>query len=241
MLDVIGDHIGPTLMLSGISLFFSYLLSIPLGLYCSRREGKPDERTLSVSLYMLYSLPAFVAALMLQIFFSVKLQGTWFELDPFGMKSPGNVYDAMSTWEQVVDRMKHLIMPVFCYTYATLAYETRFIRANMAEVVRQDFIRTARAKGVSERMVYFKHAFRNTLIPLVTMLGLALPTLLSGSVILESIFNWPGIGGLLFQSIGSRDYPLIMGLVLIFAVLTLFGQLLADILYAVVDPRIVNR
>jgi peptide/nickel transport system permease protein len=119
-----------------------------------------------------------------------------------------------------------------------LAYYSRFIRSNMQEVIRQDYIRTARAKGVSPVRVILRHAFRNTLIPLVTMLGLTLPSLLSGAVILEQIFSWPGMGALFFESIRERDYPTIMGLVLMFSLLTLLGQLLADVLYAVVDPRV---
>jgi peptide/nickel transport system permease protein len=131
-----------------------------------------------------------------------------------------------------------LVLPVFCATYGGLAYYSRFVKSNMEEVIRQDYIRTARAKGVSERNIIVHHAFRNTLIPFATMIGLTLPGLLSGFVILESVFSWPGMGLLFLESIGTRDYPVIMGLTLMFSILTLLGQLLADILYAVVDPRV---
>jgi len=127
---------------------------------------------------------------------------------------------------------------VICYTYAGLAYYVRFIRSNLQEVIRQDYIRTARAKGLGEWPVVVKHAFRNSLIPLVTLVGLTLPTLLSGSVILEQIFNWPGMGQLFFSRVQERDYPVIMALVLLFSTLVLIGNLLADLLYALVDPRI---
>ncbi|HEY2828368.1 MAG TPA: ABC transporter permease, partial [Pirellulales bacterium] len=130
------------------------------------------------------------------------------------------------------------LLPTLCLTYGTLAYDTRFIQANMQEVLRQDYIRTARAKGVSRFKVIVHHAFRNTLIPFVTMLGLELPFVLSGAIILEQIFTWPGMGRLFFEAIREYDYPTIMGLILLFSVLTLLGQLLADILYAVVDPRV---
>jgi peptide/nickel transport system permease protein len=232
----IAERIGPTLMLSVTSLFLAYLLSIPLGLYSAARGGTPDERIMSTLLYMLYSLPVFVAALWLQTFFALKLNGTAFELPLFAMTSAG--FEKLTFSEQVWDRFKHLLLPVFCFTYGTLAYETRFIRSNLNEVLRQDFIRTARAKGVSPRNILVRHAFRNTLIPFITLVGLTLPGLLSGAIILEKIFAWPGMGGLFYQSISARDYPVIMGLTLLFSVLTLLSQLLADILYAVFDPRI---
>jgi peptide/nickel transport system permease protein len=144
----------------------------------------------------------------------------------------------MTLGQQFVDLFRHALLPVACFTYGTLAYYSRFIRANMQEVIRQDYIRTARAKGVGYNRILVHHAFRNTLIPLVTMIGLELPTLLSGSIILEQIFSWPGMGKLFFESIRERDYPTLMGLLLIFSVLTLIGQLLADIFYAIVDPRV---
>jgi len=137
-----------------------------------------------------------------------------------------------------VDYLRHLILPITCFTYGSLAYFSRFVKSNMQEVIRQDYIRTARAKGVGPWRVIVHHAFRNTLIPFVTLIGLTLPALLSGSVILEMIFSWPGMGQLFFDSITRRDYPTIMGLTLMFSILTLVGQLLADVLYAVVDPRV---
>ncbi len=234
--SVIRHRIGPTLLLTVTSLILAYLLSIPLGLYASARSGKPDERALSVALYMLYSLPAFVAALLLQSFFAVSLKDTPFALPLFGMRSDN--YQSLSSVAQTWDVFRHLILPVACFTYGTLAYESRFIRANMQEVIRQDYIRTARAKGVGPLRILVHHAFRNTLIPFVTLIGLTLPSLLSGAVILEQIFSWPGMGSLLFQSIATRDYPVIMGLTLMFSIMTLLGQLLADVLYAVVDPRV---
>jgi peptide/nickel transport system permease protein len=185
---------------------------------------------------MLYSLPAFVAALLLQVLFAVKLRDTGFELPLFGMQS--DEFNSLSTVGQVVDIAKHMVLPVFCFTYGALAYESRFIRANMQEVIRQDYIRTARAKGVGPVRILWHHAFRNTLIPFVTLIGLTLPALLSGAVILEQIFTWPGIGSLMFESINMRDYPVIMGLTLMFSTVTLLGQLLADFLYCVVDPRV---
>jgi len=233
---LIGERIGPTLLLSATSLILAYLLSVPLGLYASVRNGRLDERIVSTLLYMLYSLPSFVAALFLLSFFAVRLAGTPLELPLFGMRS--DRFEELSFLGKVWDVMRHMFLPVACFTYASLAYFSRFVKSNMLEVIRQDYIRTARAKGVPPTRVILCHAFRNTLIPFVTLVGLTMPALLSGSVILEQIFAWPGMGRLFFEAITERDYPTIMGLVLMFSTLTLLGQLLADILYAVVDPRV---
>jgi len=234
--EIIGQRIGPTLVLDLTSLFLTYLLAIPIGLYATARSGRLDERTASTVLYMLYSLPVFVAALFLQMFFAIELRGTSFELPLFGMYSDN--FDQLSFGGKLWDISRHALLPIVCYTYGSLAYYSRFIHSNMQEVIRQDYIRTARAKGVGPRRVLLHHAFRNTMIPLVTMIGLTLPYLLSGSIILEQIFSWPGMGKLFFESILERDYPTMMGLMLMFSVLTLLGQMLADFLYAVVDPRV---
>ncbi len=230
--ELIANRLGPTLLLSVTSLLLTYLLSIPIGLWSTSASGGVAERTLSTVLYMLYSLPAFVAALYLQLLFYVKLG--WLPL--YGMTSDG--FGQMSLAQQAWDLFLHSVLPITCFTYGSLAYYSRFIRANMQETIRQDYIRTARAKGLGPRTVLWKHAFRNTLIPLVTLVGLTLPGLLSGAVILEQIFVWPGMGRLYFEAIGQRDYDTIMGLTLMFSILTLLGQLVADILYAVVDPRV---
>jgi len=233
---LIAERAGPTLLLSVTSLILAYLLAVPMGLFATVRSGKLEERGLALGLYMLYSLPSYVAALMLLVLFAVKLDGTFLELPLMGMKSDG--YEDLSFFGKTWDIMKHMILPVTCFTYGSLAYYTRFVKSNMEEVVRQDFIRTARAKGVGQLQIIWHHAFRNTLIPFVTLMGLTLPGLLSGAVILERVFTWPGMGQLFFDSILARDYPTLMGLMLMFSVLTLMGQLLADLLYAVVDPRI---
>ena len=229
---LIGQRIGPTLLLSAVSLFLTYLLSVPLGLMMTARSGRADGEGLSMLLFMLYSFPTFVAALLLQIAFSVRLG--WL---PLGQMVSDNYADLSwpgKTW----DIAWHCILPIVCETYGMLAYYSRFTKSNLEEVVRQDYIRTARAKGVSRVRILTHHALRNTMIPLVTMLGLSLPGLLSGAVILEQIFSWPGMGRLFFESLAERDYPTIMGLVLMFSSLTLAGNLLADLLYAVVDPRV---
>ena len=227
------SRIRATLILTVSSLILTYLLSIPLGLWSTARSDTMLERTTGLLLYLLYSLPSYVAALYLQIFFAVKLE--WLPL--MGIVDT-ETFDQMSVLGQTWDVFRHAILPVTCFTYGSLAYYSRFIKSNMQEVIRQDYIRTARAKGLSEWSILVRHAFRNTLIPLVTLIGLTLPSLLSGAIILEMIFTWPGMGTLFFDSIRSRDYPVIMGLTLMFSCLTLIGQLLADLLYSFVDPRV---
>lgn len=232
VLRLIMSRLPATLMITVTSLVLTYIFSIPLGLWSTAKSGTAAERTVSTILYMLYSLPAFVAALYLQLLFYSKLG--WLPL--FGMKSDN--FATLSTGAQIWDIFKHALLPIVCFTYGSLAYYSRFIRANMQEVIRQDYVRTAKAKGVPPRRVLWHHAFRNTLIPLVTLFGLTLPHLLSGAVILEQIFAWPGIGNLFFEAISQRDYDTLMGLTLLFSVMALIGQLLADVLYAVVDPRV---
>jgi len=237
--DVIGSRVWATLLLTVPSLVIAYLLAIPIGLWSTVRNGKLDERIAGVSLYMLYAIPSFIAALFLQLLFAVKLSDTVWELPLMGMHHSDHA--EMGLIDQTWDLLQHMLLPVICFTYVSLAYYSRFIKANMEEVIRQDYIRTARAKGLGQMRIILHHAFRNTLIPFVTLLGLSLPSLLGGAIILEQVFNWPGMGQLYFRSIGTRDYPVIMGLTLSLSVLTLLGQLFADILYAFVDPRITYK
>ena len=238
VLNSIAQRLGPTLQLSIASLLITYMLSIPIGLYSSVHRGQKRERVLSLFLYGLYSFPSFVAALLLLLVFYQNMPWDWLKLEP-GLHSAN--YESLSFFGKLGDNFKHMFLPTLCYSYGSLAYLSRFIKSNMEEVVRQDYIRTARAKGVSPRNVTLHHAFRNTLIPFVTLLGMSLPGLVGGSVILENIFRWPGIGQLFLDAITWRDHFLIMGLVLMFSTLTLLGQLLADMLYSVVDPRVIVK
>lgn len=231
---ILREKMASTLLLSVTSLVLAYLSSIPLGLYAAARSGEWDERILSVGLFMMYSIPSMVAALLLLIVFYVNLQDTVFYIP----LNPENDFEDLSLWGQTLDVGRRMILPVLCYSYAAIAYLSRFVKSNMEEVVRQDYIRTARAKGVSETTILLSHAFRNTLIPFVTMIGLSLPALVSGSIILEQIFGWDGMGRQFLTSLQFRDYPMIMAITLAYTVLTLLGQLLADLLYAFVDPRI---
>lgn len=233
--ELISERLGPTLLLSIPSFFITYLLAIPLGLFATRRSGKLDERLVSLVFYALYSLPSYVLALWLLYYFYLRLAGTPFQLSP-GMTS--DHYAELSSAGKLADLLRHMLLPLFCYSYGSLAYDTRFIKANMEEAIRQDYVRTARAKGLDDRTILYKHAFRNTLIPFVTLIGLTLPSLIGGAILLEQIFSWPGVGRLYYDALNVRDYPVIMGLTFMFAVVTLAAQLLADFLYALVDPRV---
>jgi peptide/nickel transport system permease protein len=228
----IGDAFWPTLSVAAISIFLAFLISTPIGIYSAWRQNGAFDKVVSTVLYMLYSVPSYVVGMLLILYLGVK-----FDLLPFrGMRSDD--FERLSPGGQVVDYAKHTVMIVICYTVGSLAYYSRFVRQNLLEVIRQDYIRTARAKGLGERSVVLKHAFRNSMIPFITLLGLTFPHLLSGSVILEMMFNWPGLGRLFIDSVFQRDYSTLMALNFITAAMVLAGTLLADLAYGLVDPRV---
>ncbi len=228
----IKERLWPTISLAILSMGLSLALALPIGIYSAARQNRLFDTVTSTILYGLYSIPSYVMAVPLILFIGVR----W-DLLPFqGMVSDN--YDMLSAGGKFVDLARHYVLITFCFSFGAWAYDSRFIRQNMLEVLRQDYIRTARAKGLSEPRVVVKHAFRNTLIPVVTLLGLMLPDIIGGSVILEVMFNGPGMGRLFFESMMSRDYPTIMALSFITAFLVLLGTLLADLSYALVDPRV---
>lgn len=228
----IGDALWPTLSVAFLSLLLTYLVAVPLGILSAAKQGGYFDRISSTIVYMLYSVPSYVIGMLLILFIGVKL-----DLLPFrGMRSDN--YEELAYLGKMVDLGKHYIMITLSFTLGSLAYYSRFTRQNLLEVTRQDYIRTARAKGLDERVVILKHAFPNTLIPLITLMSLTFPFILSGSVILETMFNWPGLGRLFFDSVMRRDYPTIMGLSFITSVLVLVMTLASDIAYAFVDPRV---
>ncbi|HEX8153881.1 MAG TPA: ABC transporter permease, partial [Thermoanaerobaculia bacterium] len=196
------------------------------------KSGHLVERGSAVTFFLLYSLPTFWVALLLMRLFAVRLD----VLPLYGMTSDD--YDLLTGPGKALDRLRHLVLPVLTLTYGQLAIYARFSKSALTEVIRQDFITTARAKGAGDAVVLWRHAFRNALIPLITLLGLTIPYLISGSVIVEQIFQWDGIGRLYFDAILARDYPTVMGLTVATAVITLLAGLLADVLYAFADPRI---
>jgi len=226
------ESLPATISLSVLSLGIGFALAIPIGILLGARRNGWFDTVSSTILYILYAIPSYVMAIPLILWVSIEL-----DLLPFqGMRSDN--FAQLTSMGQIVDLVKHFILITFCFTYGALAYQSRFVRQNLLEVFRQEYILTARAKGLSEFTVVLKHAFRNTLIPLVTLFGLTFPQILGGSVILEVMFNWPGIGRLFFESILQRDYPTVMALSVISAGLVLLGTLLADLAYAVVDPRV---
>lgn len=232
VLDKILERLPATLQLNVLSLVLALLVSVPLGVVAAVRQNGVFDKLTGAVTYMLYSLPNYWVALLLVMFVGVNL-----DLLPFyGIES--DFADRMPWGARLWDRVLHLVLPVICLTYGSLAFLSRFARATLLEVIRQDYIRTARAKGLSEYRVLSRHAVKNAMVPLITLLALLIPSLVSGSVILEYIFAWPGIGQLYFHSILTRDYPTIMGLSAVSAVLVLLATLAADILYAVVDPRV---
>jgi len=231
-MDRILEKLPNTFVLNFIAFALAALAGIPIGLWSASRSGHVFERGSSVVFFLLYSLPSFWVALLLMEFFAVR--HTWFPL--FGMTSDD--YLLMSTTARIADRLQHMVLPALALTYAQLAFYARFTKAALTEVIHQDFITTARAKGVSGTAVMWRHAFRNALLPLVTLLGLTIPYLLSGSVIIETMFQWDGVGHLYLQSLLSRDYPTVLGLSVVTAVVTLFASVLSDVLYALADPRV---
>jgi peptide/nickel transport system permease protein len=228
----IAEKLPNTFVLNLIAFLIAALIGMPIGLWSAARSGRPVERASAVAFFLLYSLPSFWVALLLMQLFSVR-----FHIVPlFGMTSDD--YLDLSTTMKLADRARHLILPVVTLAYAQLAIFARFSKSALTEVIRQDYITTARAKGATSGAVLWHHALRNALIPLITLLGLTLPYLVSGSVIVEQIFQWDGIGRLYFDAILTRDYPTILGLSVATAVATLIASLIADLLYAAADPRI---
>ncbi len=230
--DRILEKLPRTFVLNLIAFLISAAIGIPVGLWSAARAGRLFDRGSAVAFFLLYSLPAFWVALLLMEVFSVRLG----VLPLFGLTSDG--YAEMTAGQQMADRVRHLILPVVTLAYGQLAIFARFSRSALREVIRQDFVTTARAKGVGERSVMWHHALRNALLPIITLIGLVVPYLISGSVIVEDIFQWDGIGLLYFDSIRSRDYPTVMALTVVTAVMTLLATLIADLLYSVADPRV---
>jgi peptide/nickel transport system permease protein len=228
----IAEKLPATFQLNFIAFMLAASIGIPIGLWSATRSGRLSERASAVGFFLLYSLPSFWVALLLMHWFAVRLD----VLPLFGMTS--NDYPDMTPWQQFVDRLQHLVLPVITMTYAQLAIFARFTKSAVTEVIRQDFITAARAKGAGRAAVLWRHAFRNALMPLITLLGITIPYLISGSVIVEQIFQWDGIGLLYYDAILSRDYPTVMGLTVITAIATLFAGLFADVLYAFADPRV---
>ena len=238
--EILPTVLWNTLQLMLVAVIMIFVLGMLIGILQAVRQYSIADNILTIGALFFYSMPSFWLALMLILIFSLKAsQWGWaIQFPASQMTSVG--YEFMSAGEQVVDRLRHLVMPALALGIGSAAGIARYMRGSMLEVIHQDYIRTARAKGLSERTVIFKHALRNALIPIITLLGLYLPVVMSGSVVVETIFAWPGMGRLIVDSIFQRDYPLVMATSFIAAGLVVLGNLVADVLYAVVDPRIRN-
>jgi len=234
VIDKIMERLPITITIALLSFMLIYLVSIPIGIYSAARQYSFWDRTTTVILFILYSLPNFWVAT-LAIVFLCNVE--YLKIFPTaGVKSDD--YETLTFFGKFQDRFMHLFLPVTIYSLVSFAFLSRQMRSSMLEVIRQDYIRTARAKGLSEKKVILKHALRNSLIPIITLVGGLLPAMVGGSIILETIFSIPGVGQLAIQAIFDRDYPLIMAELLLVSVLTVIGMLLVDILYSFVDPRI---
>jgi len=223
----IGERIGATLTLTMSALLLSYLIAIPIGVLSAVRQYSILDYTSTVFSFLGISMPSFFFGLLMIYFFSLKLD--WFPT--------GGLYTVGSD-PTLTDRLTHLFLPMIVLSLQNTGVVMRYTRSGMLDVIHQDYVRTARAKGLRERVVIYGHALRNALIPVITLAGVQLPFLLGGAIITEQIFNWPGMGRLVVEAINQRDYPTIMGLNLMAAVMVIGGNLFADIMYGIVDPRI---
>lgn len=230
--EKIRERLPITILINLLSLIIIIAVAVPIGVLSAVHQDSLFDKVTAVLVFIGFAVPTFWLALLLMIFFGIHLG--WLPIS--GLRSLN--YEYLSMWGQLLDLAKHLILPVFISAFGGLAGLSRYMRANMLEVIRQDYILTARAKGLSERQVIYKHALRNALLPAITILGLSIPGLIGGSVIFETIFAIPGMGQLFYMSVMARDYPTVMGILLIGAILTLVGNLIADVSYAMADPRI---
>lgn len=231
--SVLWDAIRWTVMLSLLSIFLSYLIAIPIGVNSAQNKGSKKDQITTTFLFILYSLPSFWVATLLIMFFGGGDFFNWFP--SYGV---GEITDSMSFIEIVGVRLKYLCLPLICYTYGSLAFISRQMRGAVINSLGQDYVRTAKAKGLSQKVVLWKHAFRNSLLPIITLFANIFPLAISGSIVLEIIFSIPGMGKLAYEAILRRNYPIVFSVVMFSGILTLIGNLVSDILYAVVDPRI---
>lgn len=224
---MIAEHLGPTLLLMGVSMIVSLLLSVPAGIFSALRQySKGDYAVVTLS-FLGSSVPGFFLSLLLIYLFTVKLG--WL---------PSSGMSTLGAEQSAADVARHMVMPVTVLAVSLAGTNIRYIRSAMLEILQQDYLRTARAKGIGRFLVINKHALRNALVPIVTVIGMEIPMLFGGQVIIEQVFSWPGLGLMTMSAISNRDYPVIMGVCLLSAVVVLAANLVTDILYALVDPTI---
>ena len=228
------DAVKVTITLNAVVFVLIYLFAVPIGILSATYTGSLGDRVTTIGLFVLYSLPSFWVAEMLRIWLGDKSQPVWFPI--MGLHSSGA--ENMTAWQWLLDSAHHVTLPILCMTYGGLAYISLQMRAGMLEVIRQDYIRTAEAKGAGKARVILIHALRNGLFPIITLFASLLPFLIGGSVIIETIFNIPGMGRFAFEGVLRREYDVVMTTLTLSAVLTLLGILIADILYVLVNPQV---
>ena len=226
VVDIIAERLPATLMLMGTALAFSLMIAIPLGLWAGLRKNKRSDNIISLISYLGISIPPFWLAMIGIILFSLKLH-----LLPSGGMHTVNVNTA-------ADLLWHMILPAFVLSLNNMAIFTRYIRSNTIYQLEEDYVQTAMAKGTGKRKILFRHVLKNCLLPIITLAGINIAGLVCGSFVVETIFSWPGIGRLAMDAVGNRDFPLIMGYTMFSCIILIFGNLIADVLYAVADPRI---
>jgi peptide/nickel transport system permease protein len=239
--SILADRIPNTLILSGVSLLLIFIIGIAIGIIQAVRQYSALDNALTFSALFIYSMPSFWLGLMLILIFAYKVYQVdwWPDLLRFPASGMTSVnYEMLGFWGKFGDRLHHLVLPSIALGISSAASIARYMRSSMLDVIRQDYIRTARAKGLPERTVILKHALKNALLPIVTLLGLYLPFLFSGAVLVETVFAWPGMGRTIVEAIYQRDYPVVMATTFVFAAMVVVANLIADLLYAVVDPRI---
>ncbi|AFZ66683.1 ABC transporter permease [Deinococcus peraridilitoris] len=228
-----------TLLLSGVAFLVSICVAIPLGIFSALRQYSSADYFLTFMSFIGFSVPVFWLGIMLIYLFAVVLPtatGGAISLPAGGIETVG--IEGSGFWIEALDRLKYLILPVFALGFIQVAAWTRFMRASMLEVINQDYVRTARAKGLSQRVVTYKHALRNAVIPIVTILGLSIPGLLGGATLTETVFIWPGMGRAIFDALVAKDYNIVMAALTFLALMTVVFTLITDLAYAIVDPRI---
>ena len=235
VMEKILERLPLTVSMNVISLILTLLFAIPAGIISACRQNSWLDHALTIFVFLGFAMPSFWLALLLMSFFGIDLK----LLPISGLTSMG--YEHFSSWEKFLDLARHLTLPIMVYTVGSLAGMSRYMRSCMLEVLRQDYMLTARAKGLSNYQVIVHHGLRNALLPVITLLGLSVPGLIGGSVIIESVFALPGLGNLFYSAVMARDYTMIMGNLVLGSVLTLLGNLLADVGYGLADPRIRQR
>lgn len=238
--DVITDALPHTLLLSGASLLLTYLVGIGIGVVQAMRRRSAVDTGLTVTTLIVYGMPAYWLAIMLVLVFTYTAARhgwpAWLQLPAMGVSAVDAEF--LSPWGRMIDRMRHLVLPLVTLGAIGAAGTARYVRGSVIDVLAHPFVRTARAKGLAPSVVERRHVLRNALMPVITLLGLSLPALFSGMVFVEVIFAWPGVGRVMVDAVGARDYPVVMATTAIFAMLVVIGNLLADLLYAVADPRL---